>query len=135
MAVTLLFTGYHRHPKMLAANAISGGELAEVLWTRGLDYVNEHGTDGFIPKAMPQSLTPTKTAARIRGLVDAGLWLPTPDGWQYHDFLNWNRTAEDLDARKAAISKKRSEAGKKGAATRWNGRLSPVANNNGTASA
>jgi hypothetical protein len=123
VAVTLLFTGYHRHPKMMVANGIAGDERAEVLWTRGLDYANEHGTDGFIPKGVPQILTPTKTAARIKALVQAGLWDEVEGGWQFHDFLEWNRTAEQLDARKAAISKKRSEAGKAGARVRWQGRL------------
>lgn len=128
MAVTLLFTGYYRHPKLVMA-----GELAEVLWCRGLDYTNEHGTDGFIPTGMPQMLTPTKTSGRIKALVGAGLWDETDGGWIYHDFHQWNRTTEELDARKTEISLLRSEAGKRGAAARWNGRLPPVAN--GTAHA
>lgn len=134
MAVTLLFTGYYRHPKLVLANSISGDERAETLWTRGLDYSNEHATDGFIPKGMPQMLTPTKTVARIKGLVQAGLWDEVEGGWQYHDFHEWNRTAEQLEARRAAISKKRSDAGKAGAQKRWQGRLAPVANDNAKAS-
>lgn len=135
MAVSLLITGYYRHPKMLHANSISGGELSEVLWCRGLDYVHEHGTEGLVPVHAPQILTPTKTAARIRGLVGAGLWLEVDGGWEYHDYLEWNRPAAELGARKAAVSAARSAAGKKGAAARWQGRLSPVANSNGEASA
>jgi hypothetical protein len=135
MAVTLLITGYYRHPKMMAANAISGGELAETLWTRGLDYVNEQANDGFVPIGLPQMLTPTKTLARIKGLVGAGLWIVEDTGWRYHDFLDWNRTAEVLNARKAVISEKRAAAGKKGAEVRWQGRLLPVANSNGEATA
>lgn len=126
MAVSLLITGYYRHPKMLHANSLSGGDLAEVLWTRGLDYVNEHGTDGFLPSTVPRLLTPTNTARRIRGLVGSGLWLEVDDGWAYHDFLEWNRPADELQARSAALSAVRSAAGKKGASKRWHGRLQPV---------
>lgn len=122
MPVTILVTGYYRHPKMLAANAASGGELAEVLWCRGLDYVNEQQNGGFIPKVMPAMLTPTKTAARIKGLVGAGLWIQVEGGWQVHDYFGWNRTPEELEE----LRRHRSAAGRKGAAKRWGGRLEDV---------
>lgn len=126
MAVTLLMTGYYRHRKMMAANAISGGELAEVLWTRALDYVNEQQNDGFVPTGMPQMLTPTKTAARIKGLVGAALWVEDEGGWRFHDFLEWNRTAAELQAISRKKSETKSRAGKAGAAARWGGRLAAV---------
>lgn len=132
MGMALLVTGYYRHPKLLHANSVSGGELAETLWVRGLDYVNEHRTDGQVPAGIPAMLTPSKTAARIKGLVTAGLWIPDGDaGWRYHDYLEWNRSAEQLEARAAAISRKRSEAGKAGAQVRWNGRLAAVRDGTG----
>jgi hypothetical protein len=80
VAVTLLMTGYYRHPKLLAANTLTGGELAEVLWVRGLDYVNEHGSDGYVPAGMPLMLTPTKTTARVKALVHVGLPRVEPAG-------------------------------------------------------
>lgn len=123
MAVTLLFTGYYRHPKMVRANNVSGGELAEVLWSRGLDYVNEHGTDGFIPTGAPEILCPTKTAARIKGLVAAGLWVEVDGGWAYHDYTDWNRRQAELNELAKAKSEAKSRAGKKGAAVRWGKRL------------
>jgi len=121
MAVTLLMTGYYRHPKMMAANAISGGELAEVLWARGLDYVNEHGTDGFIPTGMPVMLCPTKTTARVKGLVTAGLWDLVEGGWRVHDYDDWNLRASERAKADKEKSEARSRAGKKGAAVRWGG--------------
>jgi hypothetical protein len=123
MPVTLLMTGYYRHPKFVLANSISGGELAEVLWSRALDYVNEHGTDGFVPTGAPQIVCPTKTAVRIKALVQAGLWHPTENGWEIHDFLEWNRAAAELNAKAKAKSEVRRQAGRKGAAARWGGRI------------
>jgi hypothetical protein len=123
MAVSLLITGYYRHPKMMAANRASGGELAEVLWCRGLDYVNEHETDGFIPSGVPHMLCPTKTAARIKALVAAGLWRDAEDGWQVHDYDEWNLRASERAARKKDASEAKSRAGKKGAAVRWGSKV------------
>ena len=123
MPVTLLVTGYYRHPKMMTANAVSTGELAEVLWCRGLDYVNEHLTDGFIPAGLPAMLCPTKTAQRVRGLVKAGLWDEVEGGWRVHDYGEWNRPAAELAERARVRSEAKSRAGKAGAAKRWGSRL------------
>lgn len=123
MAVSFLFTGYYRHPKFMSANAVSGGELAEVLWCRALDYVNEHGTDGFVPTGLPPMLCPAKTAARIKGLVAAGLWEQVDGGWRMHDYEDWNLTAGERAKTKKETSEVRSRAGKKGAAVRWGGRV------------
>lgn len=123
MAVTLLITGYYRHPKMMLANSIAGGEAAEVLWARGLDYVNEHGTDGFIPTGMPQMLCPTKTNQRIKGLVTAGLWDQVDGGWTVHDYDDWNTRASERAKAEKEKSEAKSRAGKKGAAVRWGSRV------------
>jgi hypothetical protein len=123
MAVTLLFTGYYRHPKFVAANSLSGGELAEVLWARVLDHCNEYGTDGLVMKGVPEQVCPRQTKKRVDALVQVGLWDEVPGGWQVHDFYEWNRTAAELNAKAAAKSEAKSRAGKAGAAKRWGGRL------------
>ncbi len=131
MAVTLLITGYYRHPKMVAANRHACGELAEVLWTRALDHVNEHGTDGFIAAGIPDLLCPKKTAGRVAALVAAGLWDVVDGGWHVHNWSQWNRSAAELQAIEDAKRKRKSEAGKKGAQVRWGGRLAPAPDSNG----
>jgi hypothetical protein len=118
MAVALLITGYYRHPKMLAA-----GEAAEVMFCRGLDYCAEHGTGGRIPSAAAVQLCPTKTKARTDALVRVGLWHVTDDGWDVHDYSEWNRSQADLAARAKAKHEAKVRAGKKGADARWGGRL------------
>lgn len=119
MAVTLLMTGYYRHPKMVQANLASGGELAETLWCRALDHANEHKTEGHIAFGVPELLTPTKTKARVRALVGAGLWVEADGGWAIHDYLEWNRS----NAQMADLVAKKAAAGKKGANARWGGRM------------
>lgn len=127
MPVTLLITGYYRHPKMVLANSLSGGELAEVLWSRVLDHVNEHGTDGLILTGVPEMVCPRQTKKRIDALVQAGLWDVVPGGWAIHDYHEWNRPSVELRVRNQQLSETRSKAGKAGAAKRWGGRI-PVAN-------
>ncbi len=118
MPVSLLITGYYRHPKMLAANAVAGGEAAEVLWCRGLDYVNEHGTDGFIPYTMPTLLCPTKTAARVRGLVQAGLWDEVEGGYHIHDYLDFQPSAEKVRKERQKTAERQARAKEKRAEAR-----------------
>lgn len=127
MPVTLLFTGYYRHRKMVAANRLTGGELAEVLWTRLLDYCNEYGTDGLIIDGVPDTVCPRQTKKRVDALVEVGLLDDVAGGWQMHDFHEWNRPAVELQARNRQVSEVRSKAGKAGAAKRWGNRL-PAAN-------
>lgn len=119
MPVTLLMTGYYRHPKLVAANSITGGELAEVLWARVLDHVNEHETGGLVLKGIPELVCPRQTKKRINALVEVGLWDKVAGGWEIHDYHEWNRTPAQMDELRAL----RSAAGKKGAASRWGGRI------------
>lgn len=126
MAVTLLFTGYYRHPKIVAANNLSGGELAEVLWARVLDHCNEYGTDGLVMRGVPEQVCPRQTKKRVEALVQVGLWDVVPGGWQVHDFAEWNRSAAELNARAAAKSEAKRRAGRAGAQARWGSRLTPV---------
>jgi hypothetical protein len=123
MPVSLLITGYWRHPKMVAANSLTGGELAEVLWSRVLDHVNEHGTDGLIMRGVPELVCPRQTKKRIDALVQVGLWDEVVGGWMVHDYAEWNRTAVELNERARAKSEAKSRAGKAGAAKRWGSRL------------
>lgn len=122
MAVALLFTGYYRHPKMMSANAAAGaGFVAEVLFTRALDYCAEHGTDGHLSPGVPDQLLGRRASRAVKALVAAGLWEVDAErgGHLVHDYLEWNRTAADLARR----SETKRRAGKKGAQVRWGGRL------------
>lgn len=128
MPVTLLMTGYYRHPKLVAANSLTGGELAEVMWSRVLDHVNEHETGGLVMQGIPELVCPRQSTKRVKALVQVGLWDVVAGGWEIHDYHEWNRTPEQMEALRAI----RSAAGKKGAASRWGGRMSPPTGRTGT---
>ncbi len=124
--------GCPRHPKILAV-----GPLGAWLYIEALCYAGEAKTDGFIPQAiLPQLLLSLAscavvTGARARGrlrqtvpgdqidwparLVAAGLWELVEGGYQIHNYLRRQPPAAYWENLTAV----RSEAGKKGAAKRW----------------
>jgi 5-methylcytosine-specific restriction endonuclease McrA len=91
-------TRVRTHPKMIAA-----GPAASWLWFCGNCYAREHLTDGFIPAGMVVSLTGCghrEAKRHAATLVTVGLWHETKDGYQVHDFLDWNPSRADVDAGK-----------------------------------
>jgi hypothetical protein len=115
------------HPKVVDA-----GPLAELLYVHGLCYANRYLTDGKIANRMAnrmandiaegmQLLYGKSFAAQelIDRLLRSDLWERTEDGYQVHDFHDCNPTAEEAREKREAVTHARKEAGKRGAAARW----------------
>lgn len=66
----------------------------------------EHMTDGFIPKKMVQTLTRApsgkKLASAIKSLLDAKIWHDKGEHYELHDFLDWNLSKAQWQARVSA---------------------------------
>jgi putative intracellular protease/amidase len=102
--------GFYDHPKVLVA-----GEEAANLYLRGLVWCCKHLTDGAIPREALRTLTGRRDAAALAAkLVASGLWEARESGWAVHDFHDHNPTAAEVKARRAELSAKRAEAGKRG---------------------
>lgn len=108
--------GFHDHPK------VEGLSLAAVgLWSLNFTWAHKHRKTapipGFIPIGRVQKQTGKQHDALIAELVAAppgykfGLWEPVEGGWLIHDFEQYLPKARD--------PQEASEAGKKGAAKRW----------------
>jgi hypothetical protein len=74
-------------------------------------------TDGKLPSRLLTRLAwrcqdPATAAAE---LIEAGVWDKTPEGWEIHDFLDYNPTKEQV----VELAAKRSAAGTAGAMARW----------------
>jgi hypothetical protein len=83
------------HPKLagLSGNAVR-------LWLFGLCWCNQQESDGRVPASMLRLFgASTKVAAE---LVEAGLWLATDGGWEFHDYLNYQPSREQLSAQRNA---------------------------------
>jgi len=131
MAWVKISDDFYDHPKFAEA-----GPVGLALWTVGLAYANRNLTDGFIPRAAARRLLDYEHLAIETGavgdlatfgedidadwaigkLVDAGLWEPARGGWQIHDYLEYQPSAAEV----IALREAKSEAGKAGAAKRWN---------------
>lgn len=114
MTWTKLCDTLHSHPKALTA-----GDEALGFWTRALSLCGAYLTDGHVSRVMAMSLAGNrKTLERVaQKLVAAGLWEldPLGDGWWVHDFLDHNRSRDQVRADKEA----KRAGGEKGAAKRW----------------
>lgn len=106
---------YPEHPKIVAA-----GHLAGWLDVCAMAYCNRALTDGFVAKAMVPRLTsvpqPMKRAAE---LVAAGRWVEVDGGYMLHDYLKYQKTAEQ-------IRKEREQARQRQVRFRNNGRSNAV---------
>jgi len=109
MAWARLDDRFPNHPKVLALN---NAEFR--LHVSAICYCCDQLTDGHVASCVPKSLPSAPRAGRlldaIRNLERVGLWDRTDDGWIVHDFLDWNPSAEQVKAKKAA----RAEAGRRG---------------------
>lgn len=103
MSYVRLDDSFAQHPKVVGLS-----DRAFRAQVTAMCYSGFYGTDGAIPKGV----TTLKIASE---LVKAGLWEPMANGWQLHDWKDWNLTAKQWQERKQA----RSKAGSKGAAKRW----------------
>ena len=76
--------------------------------------------DGFVPEGVPTRFAQGRgshaASVLVAILVERGLWDIVDGGWVYHDFAEYQK-----------LSGKRSEAGSKGAATRWQRDGKPMA--------
>jgi hypothetical protein len=83
------------HPKFAG---LSAG--ATRLWLFGLCWCNQQESDGFVPSAMLRVLR--GSPADAAGLVAAGLWVVGPDGWRYHDYLEYQPSRDQLASQRNA---------------------------------
>lgn len=97
-----LETTFVDHPKVLAA-----GEVAQAAWLRLLAWSVEHRTDGQLPAAV----VCREKSAVVKKLVDVGLL--DHDGVEYaiHDFLDFQSSRAEWDAK--------SDANRMNARKRW----------------
>ncbi len=86
--------GVYDHPKFLGLTFEASG-----VWLHTLAWSARQLTDGQLPRLAVQRLLAgdkrlTKIAAE---LVTAGLWDETPDGWEIHDFHDYQPTAAGVE--------------------------------------
>ena len=97
---------FPEHPKVLKV----GGDA---VWMHvcALAYCNRLETDGVIPTGVVGRLSDRKDANRLAAkLVSEGLWDVHPEGWEIHDYHDFQPSKAELEQRREA----RAQAGRKG---------------------
>lgn len=95
----------------------------------GLGYSGQHGTDGFIPRAALPFLHATKREADK--LIDVGLWIPSPSGWDINGWAEFQPSTQEMKDRRIRARaggekraanltpEQRSESARHAAEQRW----------------
>lgn len=92
----------HGHPKVDGAGLSAMG-----LWVRCGSWASAYLTEGHIPASLTRTLGRPRDVA---ALVDAGLWVPNGmGGFAMHDFLDYNPTAAQVRARRAAARRRQEK--------------------------
>jgi len=100
--------GFYRNPKTAPLS-----DAAQALWLRAATWSCDLLTDGVIPEAMISVLRGRKKTASE--LVASGLWEKTETGYLFHDWFDYQPSAEEV----AELKAKRSAAGTRAAEARW----------------
>jgi hypothetical protein len=110
-----------QHIKMLTA-----GPHACWLWVCGLAYCQRQKTNGFIPSVALPTLGVGAWKKYAGVLVSAGLWHKVEEGYQIHDYLDWNASAEEREEKAQAlrerVNKHRDRHGSNATVTRYSER-------------
>lgn len=81
------------------------------LWLHGITYCSRNLTDGKIPKAMLARLSGvSKPSAAASELVAAGLWDDSDGAFWVHDYLEHQRSREQVEAERAAAAERQRKA-------------------------
>lgn len=101
-----LDAAFPEHPKVVGLT-----DTAFRLEVTAICYSGRYLTDGHLPTAwVPGRLRPA-----VPALITAGLWTPNDNGWELHDYLDWQQSRAEVEA----LRKQRSEAGRRGGRARW----------------
>ncbi len=96
---------------------IEAGNEAAGAFARMISFACGNLTDGRISASV--ALTIAGRADIIDRLVEVTLLDRAEDGYELHDFADYNPSGDEVRARSEVLREKRAEAGRRGAAARW----------------
>ncbi|MBA3782857.1 MAG: hypothetical protein H0X12_13525 [Nocardioides sp.] len=92
------------HPKV---DTLSDGAFR--LHVAGLCYCAKNTTNGVVERRRVPRLTSTYKASLLKELMDAGLWMPHTGGYEIHDYLDWNKSKDWWDRKRAEDAKRKQK--------------------------
>jgi hypothetical protein len=94
------------YPDHRKVDALSDGAFR--LHTAALCYCAKNLTDGVVDAHRVPRLTRTFKTSHVAELVDGGLWMPHADGYEVHDYLDWNKSRDWWLAKREADAKRKA---------------------------
>lgn len=101
---------FPKHPKVLPLT-----DAAFRLHVSGICYAAQYLTDGLVEAAVVPLLVPRYRPRTLEELLARGLWLQHDAIYEIHDYLEWNRSREQVEAER----ERKRKAGRMGAQSRW----------------
>ena len=101
---------FDSHRKTMRAWKLNRASVG--LHIMAITYTCGHELDGMVDPEFVETKLP-KPAERkkaIEALLSAGLWEACGDGWQIHDFLDYNPSSADLKTKRAAEAARKAAA-------------------------
>lgn len=87
---------------------IEAGNAALGVWVRAGSWASANLTDGFVPESLMAALGARE--ADVAALVRVGFWREVEGGWQFHDWDEYQPTADSVrQEREAARQRKRKQ--------------------------
>lgn len=83
--------GFHHHPKVMKVNLAATG-----LFALGLSYAAANRTDGHLPERWVRGQIVGEEKV-VDQLISAGLWEATGDGYEIHDYLEWQHSRAEVE--------------------------------------
>lgn len=98
--------GFAEHEKV---DALSDGAFR--LHVSGMNYCARKLTDGIVPKHRVHRLVPTYRPGYLAELMRGPkpMWLPHLDGYEIHDYLEWNKSCEWWTKRREDEAKRKAD--------------------------
>lgn len=93
----------HCHPKWVKCS-----HRARSLWSSAASWAGGQGADGIVPRHM--LATWGNTVRDAHELESAGLWDAHDDGWVFHNWADFQPTAEQVEADRAAARERQRRA-------------------------
>jgi hypothetical protein len=85
---------FDTHPKV----AQLGRNIAPLgLWIVALTYSSRHLQDGYVPHWLPRKVAGRFGLRWAKALVKVGLWEVCEGGWMIHDFLDWQKSRQQIE--------------------------------------
>lgn len=99
---------FHAHPKVRKAWRCRPALGLHML---ALSHCMQYGTEGKVAEEFVEDQLPDagERASAVDALVRAGLWSENGHGWEIHDFLRYNPSNSDIEARRASDRDRKRE--------------------------